>query len=82
MSWTIVKKLQITAPEVDEILDALNAHHPLLDGKWTRQDWGWSAECDISISGRGICFSGAEFSRGTDLPDRFMAEAKRRGIDG
>lgn len=78
MSWSKYLKLSITNEEIESILDSIKALG--FFGKWIHTSWGYSSECDIKNEGNKIIFSGAEFSRNTDLPARFKKEARKRGL--
>jgi hypothetical protein len=78
MSWH--QKLdgteQMTDKEIEVILEAIDAKHIIPGMSWSRQTWGWSTECDIiKHKDDSLCFTGAGFSFGTDLPERFEKQA-------
>ncbi|MFW9872339.1 MAG: hypothetical protein ACFFG0_04490 [Candidatus Thorarchaeota archaeon] len=67
--------------EVESVLDAINAKGFIPElGGYSKQDWGWSAECDISLYNGVVVFSGAYFSEGCRLPDRFRRKARQMGF--
>ena len=80
MGWTTRTNLRLTPEQIEQVLTAIHAaglHTPT----WTRTEWGWSSECDITVDRSGhIMFSGAWFSYDCDLPKRFRAECRRLGI--
>jgi hypothetical protein len=75
MGWS--QRLPTTAPvsaeQINEVLDAIGS-------SWSKQPWGWSAECDISLEKDYILFSGAWYSFDTRLPEQFTLEAKERKL--
>lgn len=77
MSWSKYLSVDLSPEEVEEVLDAIDATG-IIDGKWSKQSWGWSSECDISLDNGKVCFSGIEFSRDSMLPERFRREVEER----
>jgi len=81
MGWSINTKLKMNKEEVEQVLKAIKAKHiiPGMEG-YSKQSWGWSSECDISLRDGFVVFSGANFSEGCTLPNRFRAKARQMGF--
>jgi hypothetical protein len=83
MGWSqhLTGSYFITDVEVEDILEVIKAGHATPGWPWNRQQWGWSTECDIhrDYQDQILVFSGAWFSVGTDLPERFERAAQSRG---
>lgn len=69
MSWTRDTDLCMSEEDVQRTLEAIGEN-------FSRQDWGWSAECDIALSNGKVVFSGAEYSRYSSLPRRFLRQIR------
>jgi len=69
MSWLIKTDIELTEKQVEDVLKNLGVL-----GICSKQSWGWSCECDVSLDNEKVNFSGAEFSRNCSLPYRFINE--------
>jgi hypothetical protein len=80
-SQTLHGSATITDEKVELILNTIKASHAIPNESWSRQQWGWSTECDIfrSYTDQTLFFSGASFSYQTKLPQRFAAAARLLG---
>ena len=78
MGWIQELKLkkEITDNDVDKILENIKQFDSE-SWTWSKQYWGWSAGCDISLDDDCIIFSGALYSFGTNFPELFLKEAKK-----
>jgi len=80
MGWSIYTKLKMAEEDVEKVLNAINARGIVPGIDYSKQGWGWSAECDISLSNGFVVFSGAYFSEGCSLPNKFRRKARQMGF--
>ena len=79
MGWSMESRLTLTKNEVEQILDAIKAKG-VFGNSYSKQQWGWSSECDITLYKNSVGFSGAWFSERCSLPGRFRRMAKHMGF--